>query len=94
LKKPSFLRILLGWLGAGGSIFAAAAFISPLAGAAFALLVLIGLTVAVGPSAHFILARRACERGDYKPIVLAMKVDAGMLGVVLVAATLGAFNFA
>jgi hypothetical protein len=67
MKQPSFVRILFGWFGAAALIYGTAALVNPLAGLAFLIFLLIGLVVFVGPTAHFILARRAFASGSYKP---------------------------
>jgi hypothetical protein len=95
-RKPVTLvgRILFGWFGAAPLIYGAAALVNPLAGLAFLIFLLIGLVVFVGPTAHFILARRAFASGSYKPARIVAAVAAAICGVVLLAAALGAFNVA
>ena len=67
--------------------------IAPLAGLALLILLTIALTITIGPAAHFVLAKRAIERGSYSPAVTAANVACGIIAAIAVLVLMGVFNF-
>jgi hypothetical protein len=94
VPRPSLALIFGGWACGGAALYAVGALVSPLAGLALLVLLTIAIVVTVGPTAHFILAKRAVAAGSYNPLITAAKVAGGIAGLVTVLALLGLFNFA